>query len=393
MPGPLALPVLPPTALVVPERFSYSSLQQLRECPRRWQLRHARYGDQTGYPEAFSPPAERGRMVHELVSQLFRAMAAAGNPTQGSAAFQAAARELKPLDQAAFLVDEARRKLAAHPRGRGQRLSFTPLEIYSAASLLFQREYRPATTPRREPRIATRPADPATRQEEPPAQEALAWRLRRQGVLSEKPLMHPTLPLHGIVDLLLWGQHGAIVVDFKTGAPHASHHEQVQLYGLLWWRQEGHLPEGGEVRYGARAEEIAMDEATLLRLEQQLTAEISQFRTSLVSEAPALVGDHCHFCPVRPLCDRYWEEPLAASDWVDAEILIEGDDALGLRGTLLTGQAVRVLLSPPMDGLRAELPAGTRTRWLGLRRDDPAGPLERTAQTEVFSLPKVEAPE
>jgi hypothetical protein len=378
MPGQLALPVLQPTELVLPERFSYSSLQQLRQCPRRWQLRHARYGNQRGYPEAFNPAAEQGRMVHRLVSLFFRTMVAAGNPALGSPAFQAAAKELNPLHRATLLYDEAQRKLAAHPRGRGQRLRFTPLDIYNGASVLFQREYRSSSAPPREPCSGSVAAVHER------AQESLTQLLARQGSVSERVLAHPTLPLHGIVDLLLSGDRGAIVIDFKTGAPHDSHREQVQLYGLLWWRQEGSLPERGEVRYGARVDVVDVDEATLERLELRLAAELSCLRDELIAEAPATPGEHCTHCPVRPLCDRYWHESMPGSAWVDAEILIEGQDALGLRGTLLSGQPVRVLLHPMMEALRKELGAGTRTRWLGLRRDEIMGTLEATEQTEIF---------
>ncbi|RYZ17625.1 MAG: PD-(D/E)XK nuclease family protein [Myxococcaceae bacterium] len=388
MAGPLALPVVQPTALVQPRRFSYSSLQQMRQCARRWQLHHARYGDQTGYPESFSPAAEQGRLVHRLVSLLFRAMAAAGNPAPGSPAFQAAARELNALGKATTLLREVQQKLTTHPRHRGQQLRATAIEIYSAAAQLFQREYRPASHPPDSPPSRAWSGEASAGRSPDASQEALAQRLARQGRLSEQSLAHPSLPLHGIVDLLVQDPRGAIVIDFKTGAPQASHREQIELYGLLWWRQEGILPERGEVRYGTQAEAVPLEEATLHRLERVLAEDIARLQLTLASEAPATPGEHCRHCSVRPLCDRYWQEPMPDAAWVDAEVRIEGHDALGLRGHLPSGQAARVLLPHALAPLRAELGAGARTRWLNLRRAGETTALEATPQTEVFVVPE-----
>jgi hypothetical protein len=380
----LVSPVVQPIALTVPERFSYSSLHQIRECPRRWQLVHARYEDRVGYPETFSPAAERGRLIHRLLRLLFQTMATAGNPAPGSKAFQAAARALNPLGRAALLHEEAQRNLEAHPRRRGQQLRFTPLEIYSAATLLFQREYASVSSNQRQKSENGPQVECSSRTALSGAHEPLAQRLARWGSLSEKSLVHPTLPLHGIVDLLLQSPQGAIIVDFKTGSPKPSHNEQIQLYALLWWRQEGHLPARGEVRYGSQIEEVDVQEATLLRLETSLTEELSAHVAALATDAIATPGEHCKFCPVRPLCARYWEAPVPTTGEVDAEILIGGEDSLGFQGSLPHGQLIRVLLPPAKERLRTVLKAGSLTRWLGLRREESSSTLECTEQTEIF---------
>lgn len=334
------LPILRPTEWLSPERYSYSTLVRLRECPRRWQLQHARYGESVGYPEPFQGSAERGRLVHQLVSHLFRAMAKNGNPPVGSPNFQAAIRELDPLGTASRLVEQFRERWARDPRPSKQRFSWTPLEIYSAASLTFHREYRPMSGKARPPAPPAQPLNGTA------SGRAASIRLSRTGVLSEHRVEHPTLPIFGYVDLILQGQRGAILVDIKTGSPSPSHKEQVALYALLWWRQEGQLPESGELRYGTHAEPVDVRPESLELLETDLAREIQSWSERLSAEANATPGEHCQRCPVRPSCDPYWEQPPQAGEWVDAEIVVEGADALGLRVRQRSGAPARLLLPP-----------------------------------------------
>ena len=57
-----------------------------------------------------------------------------------------------------------------------------------------------------------------------------------------QPVAHPTLPVHGVIDLLRRDAAGTHVVDFKTGTPKPEHRDQFALYALLWWRATGDLP-------------------------------------------------------------------------------------------------------------------------------------------------------
>jgi hypothetical protein len=374
------LPVLRPTEWVQPDRYSYSILVRLRECPRRWQLQHARYGNKAGYPEIFHGPAERGRLIHQLVSCMFRSLAKGGNPPIGSTDFQAIIRDLDPISTATRLVEQCRERWGADPQPSRQRVSWTPLEIYSAASLVFQREYRPQ---KGTARPSTNIVQEKTRAERG---GTATTKLAHLGALSEHRVEHPTLPFFGYVDLILQGQKGAILVEIKTGSPQPSHQEQVALYALLWWRQEEQLPEAGEVRYGSHAEPVDVRQSTLESLEANLLREMQFWSEQLSTEASATPGKHCQRCPVRPSCDPYWEQPPREDVWVDAEVLVEGADILGLRVRQKSGLRVRLLLPPEQEGLRQELQEGTHLRCLDLKRLDRGDALEITAQSELWRL-------
>src|SRR5687767_3652518 len=66
-----------------PERFSYSSLKRLEECPLRWQLANSSYGELPRYPSRPSASIETGTIVHDALEKLFRGLAQRGLPPIG----------------------------------------------------------------------------------------------------------------------------------------------------------------------------------------------------------------------------------------------------------------------------------------------------------------------
>src|SRR5947209_6591660 len=70
-----------------PSRWSYSSIMEFRECPRRWMLRRASYPqiwDRRGYPDLPTLPSLMGDVMHRALEELTAAMVGARCSAAGS---------------------------------------------------------------------------------------------------------------------------------------------------------------------------------------------------------------------------------------------------------------------------------------------------------------------
>ena len=303
-----------------PARYSYSTLKSLRECPLRWQLQRSSYGETRGFPERPSIAAMTGKIVHSALDQLFRALSKHGLPPVGSGPFQRVLRELDLVSKIRESLRASQGDLSANPRATGQRITVSERDLYNQVCRLFHSVYAQAQAARQE-RLP--------RERMGKAIHELLTILHTKGTLSEVKLIHPTLPLLGIIDLLWDDQGQTRIVDFKTGAPQPEYREQLELYALLWWRVTGDRPVFLDVRHPAGTETFGVDETMLLALEVRLTEEMRTFSVSLDHPpCKARTGPHCRHCDVRALCDTYWTEcpstgfPLESDTWCDAELTV-----------------------------------------------------------------------
>jgi CRISPR/Cas system-associated exonuclease Cas4 (RecB family) len=119
----------------------------------------------------------------------------------------------------------------------------------------------------------------------------------------------------GRADLVTLGAESVEIVDYKTGAPHPSHADQLRIYALLWYRDADLNPSGKRVSRLSIAyptddvtvEPPAPDE--LAELESQLQLRTSAVRDSLSGRPPEArpSTELCATCPVRHLCEEYWD--------------------------------------------------------------------------------------
>ena len=77
-----------------PEQFSFSNLQTIESCPRRWQLLHSSWGDHSRFPERPHPAALEGSIVHKAIELLIQALGHRGLPRIGSNLFREAIEEV-----------------------------------------------------------------------------------------------------------------------------------------------------------------------------------------------------------------------------------------------------------------------------------------------------------
>lgn len=303
-----------------PARYSYSTLKSLRECPLRWQLQRSSYDETRGFPERPSVAALTGKIIHSALDQLFRALGAHGLPPVGSSPFHRVLRELDLVHRIRESLRACQDDLSANPRAAGQRITASERDLYNQVCRLFHPVYAQA-------RAAHQERPPHERLDEP-THDLLA-KLRTKGMLSEVRLMHPTLPMLGIIDLL-WDDRGQTrIVDFKTGTPQPQYREQLELYALLWWRVTGDRAVSLDIRHPAGTETYNIEETMLLVLEARLAEELRALSADLDHPpCKARPGPHCRYCDVRALCDTYWAGCQPASSlleedtWCDAELTV-----------------------------------------------------------------------
>ena len=371
-----------------PERFSFSSLNAMGTCLRRWQLLHSKFPSFARYPERPSEAAAVGTIVHDLLSRLLGAMVLAGYPAAGSTAFGDAIVSVEILRIARAKLADFKASTTGSPRAGGMRLKTTPRDVYNKVCELFHGEYAgmSGTTV-----VAALPKARAL-EDAGAAYEDRLRLLTLRRLLSEETLRHPTLPLMGIIDLLVHRDGKTTVIDFKTGAVHAGYRAQLAFYALLWWRATGDLPATIEVRYATGAESWEVTEEELVAVERGVEKDIARIRDGLKPAlAIATIGEHCSMCGVRQLCRDYWQRapvlgpaPTVAS-WVDAEVWVDGTAApAGFMGRDGEGRAIPVVFDEEVGFAWAPFVVGEGVRLLGAAREAETGVLRITKGTEVF---------
>jgi hypothetical protein len=368
-----------------PKTYSYSSLKSIHECPLRWQLTHATYGSLKRCPRRYDKAAFEGTLVHDMLDKLFRALALQGLPPKGGKEFRQAVANLGIMKEVREAVTRHEEKRATSPRSAGASYTSSPRQIYNRVSRQFQTLYEEL------------PEDLASEfTAELPSQddlegEALVAALRSLGVMTELRLRHPSLEFGGIVDFLTSSGGKTTVGDFKTGSERPEHQRQVEIYGLLWYRQTGDVPASLQVRYPNGVVEHGVSKDRLEALEEELLGEITAAAASLKeTPGPARGGDHCSFCSARQYCDPYWAAlpaPDAGKRRGDTELtILEAEAENAVLARTACGKQFPVVFDDGARGIHGALQVGETVRVLGTAwgEEDEGRILRLTRGSEVF---------
>lgn len=377
-----------------PHVWSYSSLREATECPRRWMLSRARYPklwDQPGYPPTPNVAALAGDVVHLVLERLAAEFRAAGCL---SLADPSAVAVLKSLGGYTKLVDKAithrLEALAVNPRA-DKRLVALRTALHTKVPELRQRV---------QAIVARMPL--ATRDGPPPG-TAVTGTALAPGAHPEQEIFAQSLRLMGRVDLLTIDEDGCDIIDYKTGGPDDHHRDQLRLYALIWNKDEARNPRSLPVRrlivsYPSRDVDVHPPDAGALdQLAAAASHEIDLAEAALARRPPPAQPepDLCRMCSVRQLCDDYWASSLTSSsdggvgnDWFDFEGAVS--DRNGARSWLLSSSRSGgpLLLRVPTE--KVDFAPGDRVRLLNLRREDdeecPHPVAVLTQSSEVFLL-------
>lgn len=379
-----------------PAVWSYSSLREAEECPRRWSLSRASYPavwDRPGYPPRPALAAIIGDVVHHVLETVLRAFHGSGCVSRADATAVAVLRELGGYSALARdAIGVQLRRLDTNPR-------IAP-RLESLRAALNQRV--PDIRQRVQSVVARMPIAPSPI---PTPSDTHASRAPLgPGSYPEVELRAPGLRFVGRADVLTVQPDDVVITDYKTGDPDPHHADQLRTYALLWRRDKKLNPTGRPVTslviaYAAHDEVVhAPDPAELDELASALEARIGHAEKDLRLRPPPArpAPEMCRYCAVRHMCEDYWAQ-LGRHAPIDASADVEFTDR---EGTIMRRNGPRswilrlepadfeVLLRTPTETV--PFAAGDRIRLLGVAYgfDDDAEQAVATIMqaTETFVL-------
>ena len=337
-----------------PNRWSFSTLAEVNVCPRRYALRRASYPDvwdKPGYPDRVTEAALLGTAVHDGVEFVLRELDEAGRTSLDDEHAVAVVRRLGGYSQiAARCVEEHLQKLALNPRMAPRlealraRLEGRAAEIRRAIQALVSQSPAASSRPRRDRRQSG---------------DLLKRGQLREGRHLETTLLAADVRFAGRIDLLVVRSDRADIIDFKTGQPAENHKLQLQLYGLLWQQDltanAQRLPVGSlSLGYIDGTEEVEPP-SDWGALHAWLRDEITKAESLVLAPLPAATPSvECWHCPVRQLCDEYWDSPFTSRDpqlkFVDGEVSVLSRNGPTSWLGRVTRDGSEVLLRTSRDG-------------------------------------------
>lgn len=274
-PGPV-VPITPP------ERWSFSSIRSFNLCPLRWVLSN---DTSTQQKRAFTTASIEGDLLHQLIQSYFER-----DPVEPF-------RQRKALMELIATFPEKHPEDSATVKSLVQKISIQDvLFSFIKALEIIRAEGGAEYTFRR--RVS---ADATVEQKSHPSGTAAANGVEKWVEVSE-------MALCGRLDYYIDG----VLMDFKSGAAHDWHREQVTFYCALICKKFGQPPKRAKVYYtgsGISAEVPVPPqnecEAILVRYSQMALVASDMLRSGKVAALPE--RETCLFCPCKPRCGEYWK--------------------------------------------------------------------------------------
>jgi PD-(D/E)XK nuclease superfamily protein len=379
-----------------PVVWSYSSLREANECPKRWMLSRATYPDlwnNRGYPPRANVAALMGEVIHGTLEILIRTLRTSGC---SSLSDPAVVKTIKQLGGYTKLVEEGievqLRNLIGNPRmtARIEHLR-TALRI-KVPDMRQRIQLLLARAPFRAEDSGTSTGSQAGR-----------WPLQ-PGIHPEVELRATDVKMMGRADLIEVTAESCSIIDYKTGAVDPHHADQLRLYALMWLHDSElnpkHLPvEHLTLSYPSHNVDVSPPTPDELEeLSASISMTILDAEDALQRRPPPArpERDVCRMCGVRQLCDVYWSEVLEGiadsdpneSEWFDFEGQVVEQN--GPRSWKLVGTkgGTSILLRTSSDSVSFDL--GQCLRILNLHRQEEPEVLERigvlTQASETFEM-------
>lgn len=378
-----------------PTMYSYSSIADIRQCPRRWSLRNAAYPDiwnGYGYPPRPGYGTLRGLVLHRAMELLAQAASGlSGGEDLRAPAIQQCGGYTQLLRTA---LKDVWASLQRNPR-IAPALANWQLRIEQDIG-----EFRQLL----QKLVAQTPLPPSAHT------PGTAAHTRGQvvlgnGVYQEIAVASPSLRLKGKIDLLVVSDQGDIIIDFKTGEPDAGHRTQLEFYALMWSEDarngKGAIPRLKLVYPDHETDWEAPDAEVLEGAVSSVAAAVAECDDLLsVGPPPARPSpENCRYCDVRQLCDDYWatgvwerHQPFLPGEAFDLDVEITeafSAKSFGFTANMVVPPSTRTGTRLQTTG-RVKLSVGDRVRLMGVRihNDDDLdeSAVRAGASAEVFPL-------
>lgn len=370
-----------------PPFWSYSSLNDVEACPRRWVLTHAEYPglwNGRGYPEVPHPATLLGDVIHHALEVIVKALGTQGVTETNATDVVAVLRGLGGLSMVLRQAIDLRvdglgnnPRISVEARENVRRALIDQLGFASNRVQLFLSRGRL-------PGWAAH-GDDAGYEGEGTGGSRRGTRRRTPagtGAHPEVDVVAKELRLWGRIDLVTVDDAGVTITDFKSGKVDPAHDEQVQLYALLWDLDRETNPERVAatelvVSYPARDRILPAPDASALRALEAAARTRIERADAEVSGSSSLArpaAETCRFCPVRHLCTEFWQEiapspsTVPTGDWFDLEATVIRQNGVKSWVVESTHGGVEMLVRTPSPSIT--LPIGKRVRVLGVREVD-----------------------
>ena len=220
-----------------PTEMTVSALRDIEACPRRWALNAATYDglwQGRGYPPRLRLGSLSGSVIHLALETVLDALATS---SCGSITDPAAVNVLKSLGGYTKVLNDCITRVLSAFSGNPRAVRLLEAGDRSLRSQLPKLRTATQTLVGRVRLSArARPTGFAT-SERPPTSLP-------EGTHLELVLRAPNMGWKGKADLLTCSRYSCEIVDFKTGVADDSHRFQLQVYAVLWSRDQNLNPNG-----------------------------------------------------------------------------------------------------------------------------------------------------
>lgn len=316
----------------LPSSWSYSSLSDAEECPRRWALTRASYPDiwkHGGYPPRPILPALAGDVIHRVLELILRGLRLYRCESLSDKRAIALLRELGGYTGLIEnSINERLSRLKDNPRTEERLEDITTALRVRVPDMRQRVQAVLARTT-----IKVMPISEVADSQSSQMRTGL-----REGSYPEVELRAPTLRFVGRVDLLTIDATACAIVDYKSGMPNPGHAEQLAIYALLWSHDVELNPQRlpvGQMVLAYSTHDVVQPPPTTSELEglaTDLKARIATAENEQQMRPPPArpSPEACGFCSVRHLCEDYWSAlaiadssgSIGETEFIDAEIEI-----------------------------------------------------------------------
>jgi len=309
--------------------WSASTLNEIEECPKRFALRRASFPEiwsRTGFPNRISAAQVKGIVVHEVVSMIM-------NSVQNSSelAEKSVMSFLKErggyLELLKIILDKELLSANSNPRADLMVESIKREILADLSELRGQVQYFVKESINKLPTASSRV-------ENEEINEIPSATFQILPINSEYKIVDSEFPIEGYLDLLLTNEDIDHIIDYKTSKTiHDEYWDQLSLYAWLWYRSAKNLRKGDcriEVISGANLSESRVIKIEdLPAIQMSVLDRIKNAELSITGEIAAKPSaDSCRFCPVKVMCNSYWnmnENQSTEAKWSDMRIKTMGN--------------------------------------------------------------------
>jgi hypothetical protein len=316
-----------PTA---PAVWSFSSIAQARACPRQWALMNGKYPavwDGRGYPPKPSESALVGQVLHSCLEEVvwsFKRLncLSARDPRSVEA--------LRSCGGYSTLIRKAIERVL-DPMRENPRMSHRVDDLRESL-------VRRSSELRSRVQMLVSKVDLGPHQGEAsvePFRTSSYGGELGPGSYAELRLTALSLRMTGVADLVRVTEEACQIFDYKSGSEHDHHETQLHTYQTLWTHDTARNSSGRsvdrmEIIYPARTRSVRpLGESEMDIFAASLRRQVADADGAVTARPPEAIvtSDNCEFCPVRHLCDDYWESELVAvlpeDGFSDAQLVIE----------------------------------------------------------------------